>query len=337
MSDRLGWGIIGTGRRAREVMIPALFSSAGSEIVGVCSREPEGVRDSLSDWPEFRVYDGPEKLVEDDSIQVAYISSPNFMHVPHAVQCIDAGKHIFMEAPMALSVDGAHKVQEKARAAGVQVGLAFQSRFHPALEKLKEEVREGAIGEVLCLEAGFLDREDLPPGWWQDSARAGPAALMRYTTHAIDLLCWIKNKSVVEVGGMGTDIGHPSINRMASVMLRFEDETQGMAVGGCGMGELQHYVRAEGDRGRIEVQGDFNGDNLTVFRKTTEGDTEEIRFEPDDPVGKMVAAFTRALREEGDYQPAGTEGKEIAVITCSAIDAMKSRRVVKSGEVLRVT
>ncbi len=337
MSDRLGWGIIGKGRRAREVMIPALFSSPGSKIVGACSRDPEGARDELSQWPELRVYESLEAMLGDDDIEVIYISSPNFMHVPHAVQSIEAGKHIFMEAPMSLSVDGAHKVQEKARSAGVQVGLAFQSRFHPAVEKLKDRLQEGAIGEVLYLEVSFLDSENIPTGWWQDSNRAGPAALLRYCTHAIDLAYWLAMKKIVEVGGMNMESGHPPVNNLSSVILRFDDGSLCTAVGGCDMGEIQHSIRVEGDRGRIEIQGDFNGDDITMFKQTTDGETEETRFEPDDPVGKMVDLFGKALREEADYQPAASEGKEIAIVTCSAIDAVKSRRLVRAGEVLRVT
>lgn len=337
MSEFLGWGIIGKGRRAREVMIPALFSSPGSRLIGVCSRDPEGAADSLSNWPELQVYPSLENMLEDDEVRVVYISSPNFMHVPHAVQCIDAGKHIFMESPMALSVDGAHKIQEKARSAGVQVGLAFQSRFHPALEKAKERIQGGAIGELRYVEVNLLDSEDLPSGWWQDSGRSGPAALLRYGSHAIDLAYWLKGRNITEVAGMGVDSGHPPINHMSSIMLRFEDNALGCVLGAYGMGEIQHLVRAEGDEGRIEIQGDFNGDDMTVFKQTKDGDTEEIRFEPDDPVGKMVDLFTKALREEADYQPAASEGREIAIITCSAIDAMKSRRIVKSGDVMRVT
>ncbi len=337
MAEQLNWGVAGAGNRARESFIPALLASRSSRILGVCGGDAERTRNSLSKWPDLEVYDDLGSMVKNGEVQAVYIATPHFMHVPHAVQAIEAGKHVFMESPMALSVDGAHKLTEKARKMSVQLGVAFQYRFHPAVSELKARIDNGDLGEALHVSLSIADNVILPSGWWSDANRAGPAALLRFGVHALDLAEWLMPATVTEVMASGKDRGENRQDAIVSVSLRFGDGSLGFALGAGGFGEKNHSVKVEGEKGRISVEGDFSGAGPVEMVEVMGGKKKVKEYKPQDPVGIMVDSFAEAVLGDNEFSPAGKEGKKIVEITCAVIESMKSRHAVKVGEVLRLT
>jgi predicted dehydrogenase len=99
--------------------------------------------------------------------------------------------------------------------------------------------------------------------------------------------------------------------------------------------EFQHRLRVEGEGGRIVLEGDFNGGEVTTLTVTSEDKSETREFEPDDAVGNMIDAFVRSAQEGTDFQPTGSEGKKLVETVCAAIESMKGRRSVKVGDMQR--
>lgn len=337
MTDRLGWGVIGAGERAVKTMFPALLASPSSRLLGVCGKDPEKAREAVSALPEVKVFDEMKDLLSDPEIEVVYISSPHFLHVPQAVMAIEAGKHVFMESPMSLSVDGANKLIEKAKSNDVKLGVAFQYRYHCALEKLKERLGNRGGSEILHIEAHAADPFDWPQGWWTDSNRAGPAALLRFGAHALDLISWLKSEPVLEVVAMVVEDQKKMVQTMVSIILRFPDDTMGFALGASSFKARDHCVRVEAGATRFQVQGDFTGQAPVVFRETVGGEEKTRVFEPEDSVGRMIDAFAGAVRTGADFQPQGIEGKETVKIICAVIESMKTKRAIRVRNVKRLT
>lgn len=337
MSNRFGWGVVGAGKRAREVMIPALLDLPKAKLIGVCGSDPEKTRQTITDWPDLKVYDKLDEILGDSKVQVIYIASPHFLHVPQAVQVIESGRHIFMESPLALSVDGAHKLIEKARAQGVRLGLAFQFRFHAAIRELRDRVQAGAIGEVRDVSVDYADKLEWPTNWWSDTIRSGPATVLRFAVHALDLASWICPSPVAEVMAMGEENPENGINTQARVLLRFADGGLGSAFGSALVGHRRHSIRVDGSRGSIWVDGDFCGAEPVRLGEVREGRRTEKEFKPENPVARMLKEFNKSLLDGTEFSPEGKDGKKIVEITCAVIESMKTRRTIKVGEVLRLT
>lgn len=337
MTQRLGWGIIGVGRRAREVMIPALLASPSSRVAGVCGRDPKSAEAAAGSWAELKVYPDPATLLADPEVQVVYIATPHFLHVPQAVQCLEAGRHVFTESPLALSGDGAHKLIEKAKARSLKLGVAFQYRYHSALQELSRLIGQGELGEIRHLSVRLAEPITWPSGWWLDSFRTGPAALIRFGVPGLDLAFWLKGAEVSEVSALGSDQENPPVNAHVSVLLSFQDRSQAFVLGAANFHEPEHSIQIEGARGRARLEGDFTGQG-PVFLSVTKGNEETVReFEPEDPVGQMLDAFARAVTTVADFSPDGPCGKKVVELTCAVIESLKSKRAVKLGEMHRAT
>ena len=333
MTGRVGWGVVGTGRRAREVMIPALMASPSSKIAGVCGRESASAREAVRDFPELEVFGSLDETLSAPEIEVIYIATPHYHHVPQAVQAIEAGKHVFMEPPMSLSVDGAHKLVEKARSKNVRLGVAFQYRFHSAALELKNRIESGDVGELKHLALTLSEPVDLFSGWWADAFRAGPAALLRLGVHALDLGSWITSQPVTDAMALAKDEGEEQINTAVAAALRYGDGSLGSITCATCFAGHNHAAVLECSKARIEAIGDFSGAGPVTILEHGEGEDKTLEFEPEDPVGRMIDAFADTVRDGAEFHPDGSDGKAAVQIACALIESIKSKRAIKVGDV----
>jgi predicted dehydrogenase len=333
MADRVGWGVIGTGRRAREVMIPALVASPSSKITGVCGRRAASAREAVKDFPGLYVFGSLDEMLSAPEVEVIYIATPHYHHVPQAVQAIEAGKHVFMEPPMSLSVDGAHKLVEKARGKNVRLGVAFQYRFHSASLEIKDQIESGEAGELKHLALTLSEPVDLSSGWWADAFRAGPAALLRLGVHAFDLGSWISSQTVTHAMALAKDEGEEQINTAVTAALRYRDGALGSITCATCFAGHKHAVVLEGSKARIEAVGDLSGASPVTVLEQRDGEDKTREFEPEDPLGRMIDAFADTVRQGTGFHPDGSEGKAAVQIACALIESVKSKRTIRVGDV----
>lgn len=154
MSERLSWGILGTGSIARKFASELPFSQTG-HLRAVGSRTREAADRFASDFPGVRAHAGYEALLADPEVQAVYISTPHPQHAEWAIATAEAGKHILCEKPLALNLAEAMVVVEAARRRGVFLMEAFMYRCHPRTDRIAELVRTGAIGRVQLIRAAF--------------------------------------------------------------------------------------------------------------------------------------------------------------------------------------
>lgn len=102
---KLKWGVLGAAKIAREKVIPAMQNSDLYEIYGLASRDPERARSVANELGIPKIYGSYEELIQDPDIDVVYNPLPNDLHVPYTLQCINAGKHVLCEKPLALDAE----------------------------------------------------------------------------------------------------------------------------------------------------------------------------------------------------------------------------------------
>lgn len=163
MADRkLRWGLLSTARINR-ALIPPIRGSARGELAAVASRGAAKAEAYAREWSIPRAYGSYEAMLAADDIDIVYISLPNHLHAGWAVKCVEAGKHVLLEKPFALTVEEVSRVADAAGRAGKVVAEAFMYRHHPQTLKVKELVDGGAIGSVALVRASFtfnLTREN---------------------------------------------------------------------------------------------------------------------------------------------------------------------------------
>ena len=130
-----------------------------------------------------------DELIKDPNVDAVVLATPNSMHVAQIVAAARAGKHVFCEKPLALSKADAETVVEACQKAGVSLALDYNRRFHPTIAKLREGVKQGALGTMMHFEGTmtFPNALYLKPNQWRANRAETPCGgLMPMGVHVID-------------------------------------------------------------------------------------------------------------------------------------------------------
>src|SRR5690606_9065824 len=153
MTSKIRWGIIGPGSIAKAFR-DGLKGSQHGELAAIATRNPD--RPGLAtDFPGARIVHGYDALLADKDIDAVYIAVPHTGHAEWAIKAAEAGKHVLVEKPLALSAHEIDAVFHAHRKAGTFAGEAFMYRLHPQVVQLIELIRSGAIGEVRLIQSSF--------------------------------------------------------------------------------------------------------------------------------------------------------------------------------------
>ncbi|HTM76213.1 MAG TPA: Gfo/Idh/MocA family oxidoreductase, partial [Devosia sp.] len=152
-SKKIRWGIIGPGSIAKAFQ-GGVAGSKHAELVAIATRNPE--KPGLAaDFPGARILKGYDALLADPGVDAVYIALPHPGHAEWAIKAAEAGKHVLVEKPIALSAFEIDAVLHAHRKAGTFAGEAFMYRLHPQTAKLGELIRSGVIGEVRMIQSSF--------------------------------------------------------------------------------------------------------------------------------------------------------------------------------------
>ena len=162
MTDRVRWGILGTGNIANK-MAEALKSLPEAELAAVGSRAQNSANQFADKWDIPTRQPSYEALAQDESIDIVYVSTPHPFHEPCTVLCLEHGRAVLCEKPFALNSHEAEKMVIAARTHRLFLMEAMWTRFLPALQKTKELIEDGAIGELRMLQADFGFRAGWDP------------------------------------------------------------------------------------------------------------------------------------------------------------------------------
>jgi predicted dehydrogenase len=160
MSDIINWGILSTARINRS-LIAGVRASKRSRLAAVASRELPKGQEFAQNWNIPMAYGSYEALLADPHVDIIYIPLPNHLHASWTIKALEAGKHVLVEKPIALSISDVRAIQQAARKSGKFVAEAFMYRHHPQTLKVQELVAAGEIGAVYFIEGTFsfsLDR-----------------------------------------------------------------------------------------------------------------------------------------------------------------------------------
>jgi len=292
---KVRWGVLSTAKIAREKVIPGMQAGKYCDIVAIASRNKAQAEEIASRLKIPVVYGSYDELISDPNIDAVYIPLPNHMHVEWAVKCVQAGKHVLCEKPIALSSAQANELLQVAQAnPTVKVMEAFMYRFHPQWVRAKELVDSGKIGRLRTIHS-FFSYYNIDPNNIRNKPEMGGGGMMDIGCYCVSLARFIFNsepvgvKAIVEFDPvLGTDT-------MASGVMEFSAGTSSFT---CST-QLMPYQRVNivGTEGRIEIEIPFNAPPLSATRLWlhTKNGSEEISFEPVDQYTLQGDLFSVAV------------------------------------------
>lgn len=295
---RLNIGLIGSGfmgqahadafRRAAMLyanlpMTPHLYclADANDELAARAAAR-FGFETSTGDW---------RKLVNDPKVDVVDITSPNHLHCEMALAAIEAGKHVYCEKPLAVTVEEAERMEVAARRKGVKTFVAFNNIKTPAALLAKQLIERGDIGTPTRFRAwfdqGFFNDPTLPWNWRCSRKDAGSGALGDLGSHVIAVGQFLMGDIVEVIGQEQTFF-----------------ETRPVPQGGSGYG-----AKAGGDAPMAKVENEDQIQCLVRFASGAGGTIEASRI----AAGKVFGVYWEVSGTEGTIIMDGERFNELKI------------------------
>ena len=196
MAPTIRLGVIGCGSIAYWVHLRIARRTRGAVLVSAADPD-EDARKRAGQLAGIPVHASTNELLERRDIDAVIVSGPTHLHAELAIAACDAGKHVYLEKPLASSAADGARVVEAANRSGVTVALGFNRRFHPLHEQARSLIREGRIGHVRAVQSTFCERSqagELPE--WKRRRSTGGGVLLDLASHHIDLARWYLDDEV---------------------------------------------------------------------------------------------------------------------------------------------
>ena len=191
-------GIVGCGNIARVAHIPLLRKIRGALVTGLADPDPTALAQARTIAPGARTYTRPDELLASAQTDAVIIALPTAMHANTATLAFNAGNHVYLEKPLAASVDEALPMLDAWRRSGKIGAIGHNLRFNPLYLRLKDHLHEDAIGDVRRIETEF--HVPAPPAAsWRTSGESGSGVLLDIATHHFDLLRFITGSEITSV------------------------------------------------------------------------------------------------------------------------------------------
>jgi predicted dehydrogenase len=176
MTERLRWGILATGGIAR------LFTNDlklnGFTVQAVGSRSQQSADAFAAEFEIPTAHASYEALVADPEVDVIYVSTPHPLHASNAMLALEAGKHVLVEKPFAVNAREAQAIADLASAKGLLVLEAMWTRYLPHMERIREIIAAGTLGEVRTLIADHTQLLSDDPAHRINALELGGGALL---------------------------------------------------------------------------------------------------------------------------------------------------------------
>jgi predicted dehydrogenase/threonine dehydrogenase-like Zn-dependent dehydrogenase len=202
-SSRLGVAIIGAGNLARWVHLPNLKKNPGVRLRAIQSASgARGKSYALRFGAEYCTSDY-EEILRDAAIQVVVIVSRNQQHAEQALAALRAGKHVFIEKPMALTEDECRALYQATQVSGKHLTVGFNRRYAPSYVQLQEQLaRRTAPAVINCR----INSPGISGSYWMADPVIG-GAILGEACHFIDLFYWLLGSEPVDVSGYSLPTG----------------------------------------------------------------------------------------------------------------------------------
>jgi predicted dehydrogenase len=146
MEQTVRWGVVGLGDVCERKSGPPLYLLPRSQLALVYRRNAAAAEEFVRRHGHGRVAESYEALLADSEVTAVYVSSPHHLHAEQSIAALEAGKHVLVEKPMALSVADCDRMIAAARSSKRSLGVAYYRRGYPSIQRVRKLLDSGAIG-----------------------------------------------------------------------------------------------------------------------------------------------------------------------------------------------
>ena len=318
-TEKIKVAVIGCGTIANSAHIPSYMKNENAEILYFCDILPERAEEAVSKYGCGKAVTDYKEVLADSLVDAVSVCTPNNMHAEISIAALKAGKQVLCEKPSARTYGEAVKMQEAQAETGNMLSIGVVNRFNAAVNKIKELIDAGELGEIYHVYVSFRRSRGIPGlgGAFTQKAIAGGGALIDIGVHSLDITMYcLGDPNVLTVSGkefckLGKDMkeykyagmwaentkdlnGVYDVDDFVTGFIRTSGAT--ITLNGSwaqNIGTDEHFIDFLGTKAGIRLDGDF-----ILYKIKDDGKFEKRTFEYDkwNPFQKEIDSFIDSVK-----------------------------------------
>jgi len=324
----VGLGSIGLGWWGR-ALATAAAKGGGGRIVAAYARSEESRESFAADF-DCRAAGSLEDLLSDDAVEAVIVATAHRSHREIVQAAAAAGKHVFIEKPLALSVEDGLACIGAAERAGVALQVGHQRRRSTANRRINSMISTGELGDIQAFET----QQSMPNGfkmpaeaWRWDASEAPLGAITSLGIHKIDSMLY-HGGPIARVSALTRPGRQHPIDEVSVLALEFESGALGTHITSFFV-PLTSRVAVYGTGGAAVLERD--GAVLT-FQGRDDPAPIPVEIEPNDPLVDQMSEFCSVVRGELTPEVDGWAGLAVVAVMEAAIESVATGRCVDVEE-----
>ncbi len=342
-------GFVGCGHVTETRHLAALRRVRGVEAVALSDVDASRLSSVADAYGVARRHEDWRGLIEDECVDAVAVCVPPALHAEIALAAIDAGKHVFIEKPLALTLDDCDSLEAAAaRASNLKASVGFNMRLHRLVREARAVLARGELGRVKLVRTIFASASRARPEYpeWRMRRESGGGSIFELGTHHFDLVRFTLGREVREVYASCDERDETSV-----VTLKTDEGTHIVAALSEGTGE-SHELEFYGERGWLRVSC-YRADGIErldagryagSLRSRLDGAARTLRALPrvlaqarrgGDYVNSYAEEwrqFADAVRGRAEVSATLEDGRRALEIALAATESTRTGRAVKIDE-----
>jgi myo-inositol 2-dehydrogenase / D-chiro-inositol 1-dehydrogenase len=334
---KLKLGVIGTGRIGKVHIATLVQSVPQAEVIAVADVNLESAKSLAQKFGIVKVTANYKDIIHNPEVEAVVICSPTDTHAQYIIEAAQAGKHIFCEKPVDLSVSVIKGALEAVKKSGVKLMVGFNRRFDPNFAKVRKMVEEGKIGDPHILK--ITSRDPAPPPAEYSAVSGG--MFLDMTIHDFDMARFIVGSEVTEVYTKATVLVDPAIGvagdvDTAIITLTFANGAIGV-IDNSRKAVYGYDQRLEifGSKGMVTADNNFP-ENHRHFASDGIHGSLPLNFFMErylEAYANEMKIFCESVVNETKLPVTGEDGLSSVIIALAAKKSMIEKRPVKTSEI----
>ncbi|MGH8260348.1 MAG: Gfo/Idh/MocA family protein [Steroidobacteraceae bacterium] len=327
---KIGIALCGLGQLSRDQIAPAIAKTVHCRLAGLITGSAQKARDWQAQYGiparSIYTYDTMARMADNPDIDVVYIVTPNAEHLEQTVRAAGAGKHVFCEKPMAVSVEAGQRMIAACAAAKRLLGIAYRCQYDPDHLECIRIARSGEFGPIRTIDAGFGIQVG-PAGQWRLKRRlSGGGALVDVGIYALQATRYLTGAEPIEVSAFESKTDpkkFAEVDEQMSWLARFPGGIVAKCAASYNLSGLNAF-RVYAERGWFGLDPAFAyGGN-----RGERSDGKAIALPEPDLFAAEMDDFARCILDGGPSKVSGEEGlKDLRIMTAIYESARSGRAV----------
>jgi len=330
-------GIVGLGRIGKVHLFNIQQLISGASVIAACCRSEKSLEYAKKHSVKG-LFTSFDDMLSEGGIDAVIIASPTALHFEHLKLAIAAGKHIFCEKPIDLSIENVKEIKSLLDANPVKFMVGFNRRYDPNVLKIKKELNEGRLGAPQSVK--IISRDPGPPP--MEYIKTSGGLFLDMAIHDFDLARYLMNSEITEVYSTASIFGDLPLETVEDVdtavtILKFKNK--GFATIENSRNSTYGYdqrIEVFGEKGLLSAQ---NKSDDSVYFANNSG------FHRPKPVGffierykesyiNILDSFVQCLEQNKDLELTFQDGLQSLAISLAAKKSSKQNRTVLLSEII---